>query len=797
MERDTSLTIGAAHQTAGPARQDPPRRAWRVATDDVRDGDWRRYLRAVARHRTLMLAITGAGTLAGIVASRFLHPAYVAKAILWAQDGGATRDANVAAPLPSTDWMHMVQSQAVLGPVISKLRLYLHPEMPTDSAALTAFNASPQIQPGDYRVTVSADGRSYRLREKSRGEVERGTVGDSLGATLGFSWRPGPDALHPGARVSFRVEAPAESVRLLGEALDVHVDPGAALVRLSLTAPSPARAAQTLNAIAAQAVAVAADLKRAKTEELAKILTAQYLRATDTLAASEDALKNFRTHTADVTGLAVGATGSPATDTADPATVRAFGLRLRLDQIRRDRETLERMQGTASSPDLELNALAVISSVRESPPLQRAMQEITQKEADLRALRYRYRDASAPVAEAQAALDTLTHRSVPALVRDLVADLRTREAAFAPQAAAAARYVRSIPEADLQRSRLARDVSNAADLASEIRHRYDDARLALATSQPDLRIVDAAVPPHRPAAPLGPLVIALALLTSLGAGVLGVTVYDAADSRVRHPEQIVSGMRLPILGAVPRWKAVTGDGAPDVETVESLRGLRLRVLADHGTNAPLQVTVSSPSPGDGKSFLSVNLALSFAYAGFKTLLIDGDIRGGAQHRVFALPRRPGLTDVLAGQATTDAALRPTRYAGLTLLSSGRRMQRAPELLLSRTLRDLIGRLSAKYDVIIVDSPPLAAGVDPLALATVTGKLLLVMRAGVTDLPLAVSKLEALDAMPIHTLGVVLNDVRQQDSFRYYTYDLSAYPEAHEPDAVGDYDGPVGVLGGRS
>jgi capsular exopolysaccharide synthesis family protein len=192
--------------------------------------------------------------------------------------------------------------------------------------------------------------------------------------------------------------------------------------------------------------------------------------------------------------------------------------------------------------------------------------------------------------------------------------------------------------------------------------------------------------------------------------------------------------------------------------------------------------------------MSVNLALSFAYGGFKTLLIDGDVRRGVQHRVLGHDYRPGLTDVLAESAPARDAVRQTEYANLSLIPSGTRMHRGPELLVSRQMRDLLDQLKARFGIIIVDSPPVAAGIDPLVLATATGNLLLVLRSGTTDVSLAVNRLDVIDTLPVRLVGAVLNDVRGGDGFHDYTYDLTGYPPLDRPP---DVDGPLRILGGRS
>jgi tyrosine-protein kinase Etk/Wzc len=272
---------------------------------------------------------------------------------------------------------------------------------------------------------------------------------------------------------------------------------------------------------------------------------------------------------------------------------------------------------------------------------------------------------------------------------------------------------------------------------------------------------------------------------------------ERIDPKVRYPQHVTAQMRLPVLAAIPHvdWRhSSNGDHAAPV--VEALRGLRLRLVHAAGPPAPLLLTVTSPGVGEGKSFLTCNLALAFADAGYRTLLIDGDTRRGVQHRMLGLEREPGLVDCLAGHLPMENVIQSTRYPGLSFMGFGSRLPRAPELLGSTPMSAMMARLRGEFAVVLVDSPPLAAGADPCVLATVTGNLMLVLRPGVSDLELAAAKLEVLDNLPVRIIGAVMNDVRPRGAYRYYTYDLQAYNKLrHDGDSSGSAS-PKKVLWGR-
>jgi Mrp family chromosome partitioning ATPase len=149
------------------------------------------------------------------------------------------------------------------------------------------------------------------------------------------------------------------------------------------------------------------------------------------------------------------------------------------------------------------------------------------------------------------------------------------------------------------------------------------------------------------------------------------------------------------------------------------------------------------------------------------------------HRRLAARRRPGLTDCLRGEVPFETIVQATAYPLLTLVGCGTRVHNAPELLNSPVMARLIQRMRSAYDVILMDSPPLAGGVDPFVLGTLTGNLLLVLRTGQSHREMAGAKLEMLRRLPVRLLGAVLNDVPAAAGYGYYSYYLPGYEATDE------------------
>ncbi len=206
--------------------------------------------------------------------------------------------------------------------------------------------------------------------------------------------------------------------------------------------------------------------------------------------------------------------------------------------------------------------------------------------------------------------------------------------------------------------------------------------------------------------------------------------------------------------------------------IESFRGLRTQIAHADGRAEGI-VLVTSPAPQEGKSMVSANLAISYATAGFRTLLIDGDTRRGRAQDMFKLLRSPGLTDYLMGDATAEEVCQATEVENLTLIARGRSRGFNADLLESERIADLFETLRSSYDVLLIDAPPLAAGADVLMLGEQCDKVVLVVRSGSTHEDLARTKLEALGNVHLPIVGAVLNAMPKSapyyDRYVHYYY----------------------------
>jgi succinoglycan biosynthesis transport protein ExoP len=752
--------------------------------------DFRRMFAALGRYKWLVLGCSIAGLAAGVGISRFVPPRYRVQATIWIDigdprsQGGSRGQSGPIRPdqlLPGAAWLDLLRSYVVLDTVVSELRLYLSTR-PADRILFETFRLKDRFRAGEYRLELEEGGNTFALSIKGAGVIQRGTVGDSVGQELGFAWVPPATALRARRRVDFAVSGPRNTALGLMEAMHASLPLNANFMRLEMDGGDAELAARTLNAIADRFVEVAAHLKREKLAEVTRILREQLVTAQGDLTRAENSLESFRVGTITLPGER-GAIAAGLEETRDPVFTRYFEMRIDRENLTRDRQAIERALALPADSGQTMVALEAIASVRDAAELRGALTELTNKRAEARSMRLQFSAEHVPLRRIEDEILELELRTIPLLARHLLAQIAERERELSSRINSASSELQQIPPRVIEQARLRRDVDIADNLYTMLQQRYEESRLAEVSAIPDVRILDQAVPPTSPLKSRAMLFIVAGLMLGLGGSVTGALLLDKIDRRLRYPKQVTDELGVPILGALPRVRRSGGSvrKEDEAQVVEALRTIRLELVHAHGAAGPLVTTVTSPGSGDGKSFLSSNLAMSFADAGHRVLLIDGDIRRGALHRVLGANRKPGLLDYLGGSANRDRIIQKSNLRAVDFIGCGTRKMGGPELLASSAMSQLLISLRTQYSVIIIDSPPLGAGVDPLVLGSLTGSMLLVLRTGHSDRELAAAKLEPLGHLPIRLLGAVLNDVKADGVYRYYSY-LPGYTAENEDDA---------------
>jgi capsular exopolysaccharide synthesis family protein len=743
-----------------------------------------RSVSALRRYKWLVLAVIAVGSASGFLLTRFVEPKYDVSASVWiATDRTRQGGGPIAAPgLVQTDagWMELVRSYAVLDRVVGKLALYVIPNQPGDTLAVRGLFPSDSLQAGNYAVKVHDDKYELVRPPEQRGDqetvIETGTLGDSIGRKVGFLWQPTAALLAGKAWLGFYVMTPREAAYSLVNTLSVTVATNSNLMRLQLSGAKPGLLATTLNTLSREFVREAGRLQRENLTAQAEATEDQLHQAQEQLATTQSALERFKINTitepTEATAISAG-----VSTTMSPVMTAYFTDRVSLDVARRDREAVERIvaDSRATGGRMSLEALrAVPAAFAGNPQLQTALTDLAAAQSNLAKLREKWTDEYRIVKDVKGQIETLENQTIPALVGSTLIEMRNRESELKRRVDGASLELKQIPARTVEEMRLTREMSISSTLYTDLQQRAVAARLAEKNALPDVSILDTAVAPRFPSSDTTTSIVLVAIAASIGLGLALALGLDRLDKRFRYPEQATSELGLDIVGAIPSYKNPSSAAARLEEAsqlIESFRSIALSIRSAFEGIGPVQLVISSPGPGDGKSFVSANLASALADSGYRTLLIDGDIRRGALHDVFPPCRQsPGLIDFLAGEATIDEVLRPTQqHVNLTVIPGGTRRRHGPELLASERMSSLIRDLRMQFDAIIVDSAPLGAGIDAYALGAAAGSMVIVLRAGETDRKLAQAKLSVLDRMPVRLLGAILNDIGALPQFKYYYY----------------------------
>ncbi len=779
---DPELAASAARRMGNGARAAEP------------DIDWRRWAWVLWRRKWWILGATALGTALAIVSARGHQPIYQTSAMVWVEEPEPDRAIEVTNVFSTAGWIDLLQSYAVLDSVVHDLRLYLRPGPGSSRALFQSFELLDNTVSGQYRFVVRADS-TYALLDSEGNQIQISRPGEPIGWPVGFRWVPPDSLLPPGREFEFAVERPRDVADRMTRRLEIKVaDPQSNFIALTYRGTSAVAIANILNTMLDRIVGLATELKRQKHTELASLLEEQLELARERLRAAEGELESFRVNTIDLPDdrrVPLGEPGGRMLAQGNPVFDRYFNVHEERRLIRADRDELATiLRNLEETGELEAMRLEVVLSVASATQLRAAIDELARMELEYRTLLYRYTPEHTDVQRAAADLDTLKRRDIPALIRQLLSRLASREGQLDRDIRQRTAELKQIPKRAIEEERLRRQVDNLATIYNSLYGNYQKTQVAEAATQPSVRILDRAAAPAYPVQNTARLRIILGFILSLGLSLAGVIAHARfVDKRIHYAEQVVEDLGLPILGVVPNLRALA-PGAPrgagssssidrlastggEQSVVESFRALRTQLTLGLGIEYPAVIAITSPSQGEGKSLITSNLALAFADRSRATILIDGDVRRGRLHRVFGFSKMPGLSEYLRGDVEPSLVVKRTDSPGLFFMPRGRYTDEVPELLDGEGLPALLAQLKQTFQVILIDTPPLAAGVDAVMIGAHADAVIAVLRKGRTDMEMARAKIDSYARMlGIPIVGAILNDVDSSGPYGYYTYSYS-------------------------
>ena len=322
--------------------------------------------------------------------------------------------------------------------------------------------------------------------------------------------------------------------------------------------------------------------------------------------------------------------------------------------------------------------------------------------------------------------------------------------------------------ADLQRN-----AQSAQDVYTALQQKFNNANIARDTALSDVTITQPATPGAARVTPNLTLNLMLGVLLGLTLAIVGAFIIDYLDGSIKDDREAEEELALPALAQIPLVRMRNGVAAlPWVRTLTVESFLQLVTSIKYASDTKLEtLVVTSPSQGDGKSTISVNVALAMAELEPRVLLIDADLRRASIHTKLHMKNDRGLSDVLVGRARLTEVAQKTKYPGLDILTSGTPTPNPIKLLESTRMDDLLREASEHYRCVIVDTAALSVNLDAAVVSRKADGTIVVLSSGQTDLREAKSALRRLQQVGVkNILGFVLNRVvpRRSD---YGAYEL--------------------------
>lgn len=431
----------------------------------------------------------------------------------------------------------------------------------------------------------------------------------------------------------------------------------------------------------------------------------------------------------------------------------------RLNQFRRQNDSV----------DLSLEAKSVLDTLVQ---LEAQLNELTFKESEISKLYTRAHPAYRALLEKRATLEQEKTRL--------------------------GKQVQNLPKTQQEVLRLTRDVQVDQQVYMQLMNKQQELNISKAGTVGNIRIIDAAETTIKPVKPQKMLIVILSLLSG-GTIAAAVVLLRGAFHRGIDDSAVLEKRGINVYATVPLslWQTkrnrsqqllLTRSGGerlptlaleqPEDLAVEALRSLRtsLHFVMMEASNNILMV--SGASPASGKSFASINLAAVLAQAGQQVLLIDGDMRKGFLHRWLSNDARHGLSDVLVGRTEPSLAVRTTAQANLDFVPRGQVPPNPSELLMHPRFTDFLRWAGQRYDIVLIDTPPILAVTDAAIIGHHAGTSLMVVRFAVNSIKQVEASLRRFEQNGVSVKGVILNGVVKKavTDVGYYNF---AYPSHRE------------------
>jgi capsular exopolysaccharide synthesis family protein len=679
-----------------------------------------------------------------------------------------------------------------------KLNLVVHNPNINRLEIFKEINVTDSAKTGFYRVRRNRSNIDIYFTNKQIGienkKIKSLPYENNLVQSItinGFSLELDVDTFNQLDELKFSLIQITNAVEVIKSKIQSQLDRSKTLLTIGYSDTDPDAAAFVTNKIAELYIDELLEHKRYKTSSILGSLKEQMIAAETELNQSDNRLKNFREQNPYL----------QLTTSSGEIVNRLLKSQDNLNIVSQLIEQLKNLLLNISQANIENSILnySELLNFLESQNLS-AIKAISEKYKSLvtdrkNLLNNKYSNLHPQVISIEDQLKKLQNEIFERANKQL-STLEEQELRLGDQIDDEKQNLKKLPRNELILAELQRDRDVKEKTFSSISLRYNEAKVADASVVPDAYIIDSADPPLRQGGrikKLKGLMIGPFLGLILGIGLF--VLIDFLDERVKSGKEMEEILNIPLLASIPVIgdereipkiiefknkvdpKLITADYAPNIAG-ESFRLLRTKLIMKCEERHKSFV-IASLNPGEGKSLVAANLAITFAQQKVKTVLIDCDLRRGVLHSTFGCEKKPGLTELLVGSFTLDTNVvsniyQSTHVPNLFLITNGTQIPNPSEVLGSTRMQNLFQLLTDEFEAIIFDTPPINFISDAFILNHFVKNLVLVLRFGKTNLKRLNDKLQEFPQMKNFLKGAVLNASQEISEKRYSSYSYYHY-----------------------